>query len=205
MLNLIWKDLLIQKRQIPLYVAIIAFCFWMGDVPLWWVAYITSISFIMNAFYYDEKDNINILLNSLPYTRRQIVISKYIGAIVFTALFIGVIMAGDFIINGMKLSFTGKEILYTFGLVMACLSIIFPFFYKFKQQYLMIGAVILFIVGVFASKITIQMFSKQFEELVSWLANLPQLQLYSFTALVILLLYGGSWLLSLRLYEKKVF
>lgn len=99
MLNLIWKDLLIQKRQIPLYVAIIAFCFWIGDVPLWWVAFITSISFIMNAFYYDEKDNINILLNSLPYTRRQIVISKYIGAIVFTALFIGVIMAGDFIIN----------------------------------------------------------------------------------------------------------
>jgi ABC-2 type transport system permease protein len=205
MFNLIWKDILIQKRQIPLFVAIIAFCFWMDDVPLWWIAFITSISFIMNAFYYDEKDNINILLNSLPYTRKQIVISKYIGAIVFTALFIGIIIAGDFIINGMELSFSGREILYTFGLAMACLSIIFPFFYKFKQQYLMIGAVILFIVVVFASRITIQKFSKQLEEITSWLGSLPQLQLYSFTALVVLLLYGGSWLLSLRLYEKKVF
>lgn len=205
MVNLIWKDILIQKRQIPIYLGIIILCFWEDGVPLWWLAFITSISFIMNAFYYDEKDNINILLNSLPYTRKQIVISKYLGALVFTGLFIGVIMGGGFIINGMELSFSWKDILHTFGLIMAFLSIIFPFFYKFKQQYLMIGAMVLFVVAIFTFRIVMQIFNEQFAKAFQWLASLPELQLYSFAALSILLLYGASWLLSMRIYERKVF
>lgn len=205
MFNLIWKDILIQKRQIPIYLAIIAACFWIDEAPWWWMAFITSMSFIMNAFYYDEKDNINILLNSLPYTRKQIVSSKFIGAIVFTSLITGLLILGSFIINGEEAGISWKNLLQTFGLVMACLSIIFPFFYKFKQQYLILGATFIFVIGIFAMRAVMQVFEEQFGEVLSWLASLPELQLYSFSALIILLLYGGSWLLSIRFYEKKVF
>ena len=204
MINLIWKDLVVQKRQIIVYMIIIGFLL-IGQVPLWWVAFLTSMSFITNAFLYDEKDNINILLNSLPYTRKQIVISKYLGALIFTGLFIGVIMGGGFIINGMELSFSWKDILYTFGLVMAFLSIIFPFFYKFKQQSLMIGAMVFCVIAILGFRIGMQFFNEQFGETFQWIGSLSELQLYSFAALAIFLLYWGSWLLSLRIYERKVF
>ena len=205
MVNLIRKDLVIQKRLLPLYLAIMAFYFLIDLPSLAWLPFIMSISLIMNAFYYDEKDNINILLNSLPYTRKQIVSSKYIGALIFTALFIGVTMVGSFIVNGMELAFSWKDVLQTFGLVMAWLTVIFPFFYKFKQQYLVIGAVIFFIISMFTFKVVVHLFNEQFGEVVQWIISLPELQLYSFTALVLLLLYWGSWLLSIRIYERKVF
>ncbi len=204
MFNLIWKDLFIQKKLILLYLAIIGLYFWLGT-PLFWLAFITSISFIMNAFYYDEKDNINILLNSLPYTRKQIVTSKYIGAIIFTALFIGVIAGGSFIINGMESPFSWKGVLQTFGLVMAWISLIFPFFYKFKQQYLVIGGIIFFVIAMLSFKAVIHLLKERFGEVVQWFIGLSDLQLYSSASLVILLLYGGSWLLSMRIYERKVF
>lgn len=205
MVNLIWKDLLIQKWHIPLYIAIIAFYFWIDISSLAWLGFIVSISFIMNAFYYDEKDNINILLNSLPYMRKQIVSSKYIGAILFTALFAGLTIIGSFIVNGMELDFSWKDVLQTFGLVMAWLAVIFPFFYKFKQQYLLIGAVIFFIIIMLTFKIVIYFFNERFGGMIKWLVSLPDLQLYSSITFIILLLYSGSWLLSIRIYERKVF
>ncbi|MGM9951376.1 MAG: ABC-2 transporter permease [Lysinibacillus sp.] len=205
MFNLIWKDLLVQKRQIPVYIVTIGVLFLVGQVSLWWVAFLTSMSFITNAFFYDEKDNINILLNSLPYTRKQIVISKYLGALVFTGLFIGIIMGGGFIINGMELSFSWKDILHTFGLIMVFLSIIFPFFYKFNQQSFMIGAMVFSVVAILAFRIVMENFNEQFEKAFQWIGSLPELQLYAFAAFIILLLYSASWLLSLRIYERKVF
>jgi ABC-2 type transport system permease protein len=42
----------------------------------------------------DEKTSIHILLNSLPYTRKEIVSSKYIGACVFTFVIVFTIFMG---------------------------------------------------------------------------------------------------------------
>ena len=213
MTNLIWKDLIVQKRLLPLYVGIMGFYFFsdfssiaVSDIsPFAWLAFIMSTTLIMNAFYYDEKDNINILLNSLPYTRRQIVSSKYIGALLFTALFLVLTIVGSFIVNGMELAVSWKEVLQTFGLVMAWLTIMFPFFYKFKQQYLLLGAVIFLIVGITAFNILFHLFNARFGKFMEWLAGLTDLQFYSALGLGIVLLYGASWRLSIRIYERKVF
>ena len=205
MVNLIWKDLVVQKRLLPLYVGIMGFYFFIDLSSPAWVAFIMSTTLIMNAFYYDEKDNINILLNSLPYTRKQIVSSKYIGAVIFTAVFIVLTMVGTFIVKGMKLAVSWKEVLQTFGLVMAWLTIMFPFFYKFKQQYLLLGALVFLIIGISAFNILVHLFNARFGKFMEWLAGLTDLQLYSALALVIVLLYGASWQLSIRIYERKVF
>ena len=204
MVHLIWKDIFIQKRMMLLYSAIIAFYFWL-DMSLIGVAFFTSASFIMNAFYFDEKDNINILLNSLPYTRKLIVTSKYIGAVAFTAAVVGLITLGSFIIRGVDMQFTWKNAIQTFGLVLAWQAVIFPFSYKFKQQYLLIGVIIFSIIAISTYKIVSHIFKEQFGEALQWIASQPELQLYSFAALVLLLLYWGSWLLSIRIYERKVF
>lgn len=44
----------------------------------------------LNGYIYDEQVESNILLNSLPYTRKEIVAAKYIGAIAYMIVSIGV-------------------------------------------------------------------------------------------------------------------
>ena len=63
-----------------------------------WVGIIFCIVIIMNAFSMDEKTSINLLLNSLPYTRKEIVSSKYIGAIYFNC-YVVTIFIGNLIIH----------------------------------------------------------------------------------------------------------
>ena len=204
MVHLIWKDIFIQKRMMLLYSAIIAFYFWM-EIPLVGVVFMTSASFIMNAFYFDEKDNINILLNSLPYTRKLIVTSKYIGAIAFTVAVVGLTILGNLIIGGVDMQFTLKNAMQAFGLVLVWQAVIFPFSYKFKQQYLLIGVVVFYVIAISLYNIVTYGFKEQSAKFLHWITSLPELQLYSFSTLILLLLYWGSWRLSICIYERKVF
>ncbi|MFW5438052.1 ABC-2 transporter permease, partial [Paenibacillus apiarius] len=143
MFNLILKDILIQKKIIIFYIATIIL-YLLVDTSLVLIGFIYSVVFIMNAYSYDEKDNANILLNSLPYTRKEIVCSKYIGALIFTSIFIIIIYFGDFLLNGKEALFSWKEVLLIIGLVMVAISFMLPFSYKFKTQYLLIASGVFF-------------------------------------------------------------
>lgn len=170
-----------------------------------YVGFIFSLSFIMSACSLDEKDNINILLNSLPYTRKEIVASKYIGALLFTLLFVIVMYVGDFLVNGNNGLLLLKEVMLILGLVMITTSFLLPFLYKFKMQYLhmaMVGVVVIYL-------LTISFFIKNLHDVIRALTlkilALQEIQLYFFAMLIIVILYIGSWLLSIRIYERKVF
>lgn len=43
-----------------------------------YVIIICSAVFVINTYQSDDKDNANILVNSLPYTRKEIISSKYV-------------------------------------------------------------------------------------------------------------------------------
>lgn len=204
MYNLIRKDLLVQKKIGLIYLAILVLYF-MTNTPFVLLSFFVSMSFIMNTSYYDEKDQVNILLNSLPYTRKEIVSSKYIGALVFTSMFIGIITIGNLIVKGNGANFLWKDILLVFGLVMATMAITMPLVYKFKQQHLLTGIFILVGIYMVTFKMIYAGFTEVFTEVIQWVRTLPEIQLYSFTGIIILFLYAGSWLLSIRIYERKVF
>ena len=91
----------------------------------------------MNAYATDEKSSIHMLLNSLPYTRKEIVSSKYIGAIIFTGMVVFTIFIGNLIIHQEITMW--KDILLIVSFVMIAISLMFPFSYKFKSQYMLIG------------------------------------------------------------------
>ena len=42
---------------------------------------VASVFIPFNTYAYDEKAETNILLNSLPYTRNEIIASRYLGAV----------------------------------------------------------------------------------------------------------------------------
>lgn len=204
MFSLIRKDFLLQKHIVLLYIAILLLFSLFVEASVY-VGFIFSLSFIVSACSLDEKDNINILLNSLPYTRKEIVTSKYIGALLFTLLFVIVMYVGDFLVNGSNGLLLLKEVMLILGLVMITTSFLLPFLYKFKMQYLhmaMVGVVVIYL-------LTISFFINNLHDVIRALTlkilALQEIQLYFFAMLIIVILYIGSWLLSIRIYERKVF
>lgn len=204
MLNLILKDILIQKNILIIYIATIIL-YLMVNVPSVYIVFIYSIVFVLSAFSNDEKDNANILLNSLPYTRREIVSSKYMGALIFTALFMCYTYLFDFLLNGKQVAVLWKEILLIMGLVMIVISFILPISYKFKTKYLTIA--IMGLLGVYMVIINyfVPNLNKQITTVVQNFMTVQEIQLYLIVSLLIVLIYIGSWMLSVRIYKRKAF
>lgn len=204
MINLILKDVLIQKKIILLYIATIIIYLLAGVPSLIFLGFLYSVIFILNAFAYDEKDNANILLNSLPYTRKEIVSSKYIGSLLFTTIFVFMIYVGDFLINGKGNLFIWKEMLLIIGLVMAAISFIFPISYKFKMQYLLIALGVLFGIYMLAINLLVPI-NDILRELARKFLTLQEMQMYFVASITVIILYVGSWLLSIYIYERRAF
>ncbi|MGA3599574.1 ABC-2 transporter permease [Lysinibacillus agricola] len=204
MVNLILKDIIIQKNTIIIYIATIIL-YLLADVSPIFLGVLYSVVFIMNTFSVDDKVNANILLNSLPYTRKEVVSSKYMGALIFTSVIIFIIYLGDFLLNGKGEAFLWREILLIIGLVMVTTSFILPISYKFKSKHLVmiLGA----LVGLYLVTITILLPNLHdiLREVVRNFLALQETQMYFVAILTTVILYIGSWLLSIRIYERKAF
>lgn len=168
-----------------------------------WVGILFSIAFIMNAFSIDEKYSIHMLLNSLPYTRKEIVSSKYIGAIIFTYAIVFIIFIGNLIIH--QEIVVWKDLLFIVSVVMVASSLFFPFSYKFKSQYMMLASLVLFGAYLIVINFFIPNLNDKIRGLVQMLLTLQTSQFYLIFGLSVMALYACSWLLSIRIYGKKVF
>ncbi|MFJ8515623.1 ABC-2 transporter permease [Lysinibacillus xylanilyticus] len=204
MVNLIFKDILIQKKMILFYIATIIL-YLLINVSLVKIGFLYSLVFITMSFSYDEKDNANILLNSLPYTRKQIVSSRYIGSLIYTSLIIIITYLGNFFLNGKETLFLLKDILIIIGLVMVAMSFILPICYKFKTQSLMIASGTLLGIYLVTIKYLFPSLNDTLRELIQKFLTLQETQMYFVAILTIIILYVGSWLLSIRIYTRKVF
>ena len=204
MVNLIFKDILIQKKIILFYIATIIL-YLLINVSLVKIGFLYSLVFITMSFSYDEKDNANILLNSLPYTRKQIVSSRYIGSLIYTSLIIIITYLGNFFLNGKETLFLLKDILIIIGLVMVAMSFILPICYRFKTQSLMFASGTLFGIYMVTIKYLFPSLNDTLRELTQKFLTLQETQMYFVAILTIIILYVGSWLLSILIYTRKVF
>lgn len=90
MLSLIIKDIVIQKRMIPftlLYVVVFIILtagnYNKGSVYI--IGVTVAFMFSLGAIQYDEKCKADNIIASLPLKRKDIIISRYLGTIFFTA------------------------------------------------------------------------------------------------------------------------
>lgn len=212
MFNLIRKDMIVLKTTILIFIPVL-FAYLVVDAASVLVGVFFSLVIIIGAFGTDEKPAINNFLNSLPYTRKEIVSSKYIGALIFTFIIVFVLFIGNLIIYREIIDW--KEALLIVGLVLLFVSFYFPFSYKFKGQYflngtLVIGAAALLVTNFILPKLGLVIddrmnIGEKIEWIVQKLFTLQDVQLYGLIAIVIIVLYACSWLLSIRIYSKKVF
>lgn len=91
MLNLIFKDMIVQKRNLLfmlLYLIICTFAFksMSGGAILYVVTLTYIFFFITGSYSYDEKNKSHLMISSLPITRTEIIISKYISIVVYNII-----------------------------------------------------------------------------------------------------------------------
>ena len=195
MFNLIRKDIIIHKFTFMILIPVLL-VYLMMDISSVWLGFIISIAIIMTTFAADEKSSINKFLNALPYTRKEIVSSKYISALVLTFIVVFGIFIGTFTMH--KEIIDWKEMMLVISLVLIFVSFAFPFSYKFKSQYLMTGSAIIFvalmvIVNFIIPKVVPMLEdTMDLEEKVHWLVqkliSLQDVQLYGLIAIVIIVL-----------------
>lgn len=111
----------------------------------------------------------------------------------------------DFLLNGQEVLVLWKEILLIMGLVMIAMSFILPISYQFKTKHLAIVSVTLFGIYMVMVNYFVPDFNNQVRALVQKFMAVQELQLYLIATVIIIILYTGSWLLSIRIYERKAF
>ncbi|WP_242234733.1 ABC-2 transporter permease [Bacillus cereus group sp. BfR-BA-01316] len=97
MQQLILKEFFLQKKMLPFYFLIPILSIFRNSVEPMGIAiglFITCSMIIYISFYYEEKSKTEKVLVSLPITRKEIVIAKYIS----TTLFIIVGLSATFIV-----------------------------------------------------------------------------------------------------------
>ena len=202
MLNLIRKDIVLQKGTLLILLPALFLYLLVGRSDIW-VGVIFCIAIIMQSFALDEKSSTNLFLNSLPYTRKEIVSSKYIVALAFTLLVLLTIVVGNLILHGELTRW--DQLLFTASVVVLFVSFAFPFSYQFKSQYLMIACVVLFVLYLVVANRFILDLNDRIREVVNTILTFDNAVLYAGGILSIVLLYIFSWLLSIRIYSRKVF
>ncbi|MEB6551300.1 ABC-2 transporter permease [Heyndrickxia sporothermodurans] len=201
MFNLIRRDVILQKRQLLIFIPFILF-FIIMDVHPALTFLVASIFIPFNTYAYDEKVETNILLNSLPYTRTEIIASRYVGAIVYMVLSIGVTSLALFVFNK---PFAMTDIAIGGGFFLVFAAFTFPLFYIFKPGYITTVVIISFLLLVGIGPPVVRLLAKHFTAITDFILNLSISSLYTGAAVVIMTLYAVSWVVTNIIYQRKAF
>ncbi len=149
---------------------------------------------------YDEKEKWHIYSGTFPYSRAQIVSSKYVFGLIVT-LVVLTLFAGVFAVRmNLSGSFTGIEFLssvagmFTAGFVGSALTL--PFIFKFGAEK---GRIMYFVViiVIFGLGTALESMKPQM--------SIPTepLLLLAVTVIGTVIVYAASWLLSIAFYQKR--
>nr|WP_106782820.1 ABC-2 transporter permease [Lysinibacillus timonensis] len=202
MFNLVRKDIVLQKNTLLILLPFLFVYLFVGTSTVW-VGILFCIAIIMQAFSMDEKTPVHLLLNSLPYTRKEIVSSKYISTFIFTLLVLVTIFMGNLIIHREIIQW--EQLLIIIGSVTIFISFAFPFSYLFKSQYLLIASIVVFVLYFIIVNSFIPDLNDRVREVIQWVLSIDNSLLYLGVILSVVLLYIFSWMVSIRIYSRKVF
>ncbi|MGE7624844.1 ABC-2 transporter permease [Viridibacillus sp. NPDC096237] len=201
MFNLIRRDVILQKRHLLIFIPFILFFIIMDKQPT--LTFLVASIFIpFNTYAYDEKVETNILLNSLPYTRMEIIASRYIGAIVYMILSIGVTSLALFIFNK---PFTMTDIAIAIILFLLFVSFTFPLFYIFKPGYITMVILISFILLAAIGPTIVLFLAEHLTAITDFITNLSIPTVYTGATLIIVVVYVISWGVTAFIYQRKSF
>lgn len=217
MKGLILKDLLILKNLMRnILFAMLAFVLLSVMMKNYYYAgfiipfYIVML--IISVFSYDELNNSNGYIITLPFSRKTIVKARYISSLINIgiALLIGLLLSLIIPLLNSDITFMSifLSMCATVGGVIIVISLLIPFFYKFGVQK---GRMMLFIVIIGLSLVIGTVFAL-FENaklpianFINNIASLHYLIIIVGIILLILFVLYISYRISCKVYQKKEF
>src|SRR5699024_8301919 len=138
------------------------------------------------------------LLNSLPYTRKEIIAARYIGAVVYMILAVGFTSLALFLFDK---SFSLTDIAIGSVLFLLFVALAFPLFYIFE------GNITLILMISFVGLVPLAVFylSELFPTITEIILNLSNTAFYISTAIIIVMMYLISWMTTTIIYQRKAF
>lgn len=212
MLSLVIKDIIVQKKTVLLslvYVVFFIFAF-QSIGPSGFTAAAVAVTYILvvTSAAYDDKNKADIMLNSLPVKRSDIVFAKYLSVFIYAAIgIIAYILASA----GAKVLMLPVRVysvtLETFvgGLFAIILlnSIYFPVFFKFGYMKSRIVNFILFFVFFFGVQAVAEF--KFTRNIMLMLDSLPDFEIASIIMGIGVVILIISYALSLWFYKNREF
>ncbi len=219
MLNLILKDILIQKKSlayIALYVVIFSIAFQGTGMDTFIViAVAVTYQMVATACAYEDKAGSDIMWNSMPIKRRNIVLTKYLSVLFYTIISALVYMVFTILINLTAIPISVAPITLP-GLAAAFISTIlmndvyFPVYFKFGYMRARVISIILFFVlfiGILSMAQMAQ--SKQsgtlFKIFNATFGNASGMQIIFAIIVAELIFTLISYALSVKFYNNKEF
>jgi len=220
MFNLVIKDIIVQKKSIAFAVFYIGFFIFalqsIGEMTFTFAITAFSYILVMGGFAYDDKNKADIMLNSLPLKRRNIVLAKYISLYVFMTFGSLIYFVFELLLRSTGFSFikTYPVTIESFtGAVFAvsimhsfCLPILFKFGYT-KAKVINFVMFFAFFFGV--SQLINYIYAKKnvgFAGTVfAFFENRPDYLIALAVIAAAALLMLISYMISLRVYKKREF
>ena len=199
MIYLLRRDLILQKRLLWLYIPfILIFVYSLSSPSL--IYTLAALYIPYNALAYDEQVNSDKLLNSLPYTRLEITLYRYLGTLVYT--FVSVILVSLILVLFNK-SFSLLDIVIGISFFLIIAAFTYPLFQIFKQGNIATIIIVAFVLSVGL----LSTFSEQMIEFGNLFLNssVSNALLFSAFLLSVLVIYFGSWVLTYSIYKNKDF
>lgn len=217
MKGLIVKDLLFIKNNMKTFLIILlAFSIIaISNENYNFMLYIIPFFLVMmtiSTFNYDEFNNWNSYCLTLPISRKKIVQSKYLFTI-FLAI-VGIILTAIIIITfksinqSLNLEEQISNFCGSFFAVSLIISILYPLIYKFGSEK---GRIFIFVIVLIVSIIIgiifslLEQLSINYHSLLSSLNSLNYIQISLFMLVISIITIIISYLISLRIYQKKEF
>ena len=200
MFNLIRRDVIIQKRQLLIFIPFILI-FIISDKHPALIFLVASIIIPYNTYTHDEKAETNILLNSLPYTRKEIIASRYIGAIVYMVLSIGITSIALYVFGK---PFTINDIAIGSGLFLSFVAVTFPLFYIFRGKISMVILLSFLLLAAVGPSIVLYL-AEHLTTITDFIFSLSIPAIYMSVGSIIALLYRISWSITTIIYQRKAF
>ena len=214
MRGLLLMDFKFLKRQTKflIIVGLLVFVFLFNkDMSSFGVAYATMLFgiFAVNSIYYDEANNGNVFLFTLPFSRKEYVFSKYLFGMIMGG---GAWILSNLIgIGYLSMVNTGVNIAEWFAinvvyliLLLVMLSFMFPIQFKFGMEKSRLVMIILFVlVFMLMNLLTGDDYMDQLNEGMAFLERINPVVLFGGALVAVLAFTGVSFVISVGIIEKK--
>jgi ABC-2 type transport system permease protein len=201
MKGLILKDFYVLSKQIKIMFLFIAVFALIPEFSLTAFALVYASLIPLTALAYDERSKWEKVALTMPYTRSQLVISKYVLGFIFALTTALLVLIGNVIHTGELFNISAlKELLLVLCFSILIISFILPALFKFGVEK---GRILFILVAVLFSAVYV-LFSSEEAQILNNLSVITEHYLYLIPICTIVIVFL-SILISVSIYIKKSF